>query len=156
MSAAGALTVDTWTANNSMFIINNGKTADTVTVNQSLNGKNNSLVVVPTVSAAREATSSLPLVNAPKATESDVYVKPNHTTYGFPYLYTATEYGGNGEQQAMAVGGFDVQQDKAAIQAGKSVMDVGYKSFLTEMNNLNYRMGDLRNTHGDTGTGAHL
>lgn len=158
VGAAGALTVDTLTANNSMFIINtNGKTADTVTVNQSLNGKNNSLVVVPTVSAAREATSSLPLVNAPKATESDVFMlNPITQRTGF-HTYTPqlsmveTE---NSKQWRLE--GFDVQQDKAAIQAGKSVMDVGYKSFLTEMNNLNYRMGDLRNTHGDTGTWARI
>ena len=37
----GSLTVDTLTASNSQFVMNtDGKTADTVTVNQSLSGKN--------------------------------------------------------------------------------------------------------------------
>ncbi|MGU0171346.1 hypothetical protein ACVXG8_04775 [Escherichia coli] len=106
VGAAGALTVDTLTANNSMFIINtNGKTADTVTVNQSLNGKNNSLVVPDGFCCQRSNFISPTGQRAESHGKRCVYVKPNHTTYGFPYLYTATEYGGNGEQQAMAVGG---------------------------------------------------
>ncbi len=28
-------------------------------------------------------------------------------------------------------------------------MDLGYKNFITEINNLNDRMGDLRHTHGE-------
>ncbi|MHA6633707.1 S6 family peptidase [Citrobacter farmeri] len=155
---AGALNVDTLTANNSTFIINtNGKTADTVTVNQSLTGKNNSLVVVPTGSAASETVSTLPLVNAPKATQSDVFtLKPITQRTGFHTYTPQLGMVETANSKQWRLEGFDIQQDKAALQAGKSVMDVGYKSFLTEMNNLNYRMGDLRNTQGDTGAWARI
>ncbi len=35
-------------------------------------------------------------------------------------------------------------------------MNAGYKNFMTEVNNLNKRMGDLRDTNGDAGAlGAH-
>ena len=155
---AGALNVDTLTANNSTFIINtNGKTADTVTVNQSLTGKNNALVVVPTGSAASETVSTLPLVNAPKATQSDVFtLKPITQRTGFHTYTPQLGMVETANSKQWRLEGFDIQQDKAALQAGKSVMDVGYKSFLTEMNNLNYRMGDLRNTQGDTGAWARI
>lgn len=155
---AGALNVDTLTANNSTFIINtNGKTVDTVTVNQSLTGKNNSLVVVPTGSAASETVSTLPLVNAPKATQSDVFtLKPITQRTGFHTYTPQLGMVETANSKQWRLEGFDIQQDKAALQAGKSVMDVGYKSFLTEMNNLNYRMGDLRNTQGDTGAWARI
>lgn len=155
---AGALNVDTLTANNSTFIINtNGKTADTVTVNQSLTGKNNALVVVPTGSAASEKVSSLPLVNAPKATQSDVFtLKPITQRTGFHTYTPQLGMVETANSKQWRLEGFDIQQDKAALQAGKSVMDVGYKSFQTEMNNLNYRMGDLRNTQGDTGAWARI
>lgn len=155
---AGALNVDTLTANNSTFIINtNGKTADTVTVSQSLTGKNNSLVVVPTGSAASETVSTLPLVNAPKATQSDVFtLKPITQRTGFHTYTPQLGMVETANSKQWRLEGFDIQQDKAALQAGKSVMDVGYKSFLTEMNNLNYRMGDLRNTQGDTGAWARI
>ncbi|MBD4426919.1 autotransporter outer membrane beta-barrel domain-containing protein, partial [Xanthomonas citri pv. citri] len=36
------------------------------------------------------------------------------------------------------------------------IMNTGFKNFLTEMNNLNYRMGDLRNIHGETGAWARV
>ncbi|EMO7867635.1 autotransporter outer membrane beta-barrel domain-containing protein, partial [Citrobacter amalonaticus] len=61
--AAGSLTVDTLTASNSQFIMNtDGKTADTVTVKQSLTGKNNALVVVPSVDSVSKETSPVALV----------------------------------------------------------------------------------------------
>lgn len=41
----------------------------------------------------------------------------------------------------MASGGFYIQPDKAALRTGKSFMDLGYKNFITEINNLNDRMG---------------
>ncbi|MBC6532982.1 S6 family peptidase [Citrobacter amalonaticus] len=156
--AAGSLTVDTLTASNSQFIMNtDGKTADTVTVKQSLTGKNNALVVVPSVDSVSKETSPVALVTAPKATAADVFtLKPVTQRAG---VHTFTPQMGiveSGNSKQWRLEGFDVQQDNAAVQASKAVMNTGYKNFLTEMNNLNYRMGDLRNTHGETGAWARV
>ena len=156
--AAGSLTVDTLTASNSQFIMNtDGKTADTVTVKQSLTGKNNALVVVPSVASVSKETSPVALVTAPKATAADVFtLKPVTQRAG---VHTFTPQMGiveSGNSKQWRLEGFDVQQDNAAVQASKAVMNTGYKNFLTEMNNLNYRMGDLRNTHGETGAWARV
>lgn len=156
--AAGSLTVDTLTASNSQFITNtDGKTADSVTVKQSLTGKNNTLVVVPSVNSVSQEASPVALVTAPKTTAADVFtLKPVTQRAG---VHTFTPQLGvveNGDSKQWRLEGFDVQQDNAALQAGKSVMNTGFKNFLTEMNNLNYRMGDLRNTHGETGAWARV
>ncbi|EQC1556922.1 S6 family peptidase [Citrobacter amalonaticus] len=156
--AAGSLTVDTLTASNSQFIMNtDGKTADTVTVKQSLTGKNNALVVVPSVASVSKETSPVALVTAPKATAADVFtLKPVTQRAG---VHTFTPQMGiveSGNSKQWRLEGFDVQQDNAALQASKAVMNTGFKNFLTEMNNLNYRMGDLRNTHGETGAWARV
>ncbi|WP_426346462.1 S6 family peptidase [Cronobacter universalis] len=156
--AAGSLTVDTLTASNSQFIMNtDGKTADTLTVKQSLTGKNNALVVVPSAASVSKETSPVPLVTAPKATADGVFtLKPVTQRAG---VHTFTPQMGiveSGNSKQWRLEGFDVQQDSAALQASKAVMNTGYKNFLTEMNNLNYRMGDLRNTHGETGAWARV
>ncbi|KEY53317.1 S6 family peptidase [Citrobacter amalonaticus] len=156
--AAGSLTVDTLTASNSQFIMNtDGKTADTVTVKQSLTGKNNALVVVPSVASVSKETSPVALVTAPKATAADVFtLKPVTQRAG---VHTFTPQMGiveSGNSKQWRLEGFDVQQDNAALQASKAIMNTGFKNFLTEMNNLNYRMGDLRNTHGETGAWARV
>jgi serine protease autotransporter len=154
----GSLTVDTLTASNSQFIMNtDGKTADTVTVKQLLSGKNNMLVVVPSVDSVSQGVSPVPLVAAPKATATGVFtLKPVTQRAG---VHTFTPQVGvveSGNSKQWRLNGFDVQQDNVALQAGKSFMDTGYKNFLTEMNNLNYRMGDLRNTHGESGAWARV
>ncbi|EGT3574386.1 autotransporter outer membrane beta-barrel domain-containing protein [Citrobacter amalonaticus] len=154
----GSLTVDTLTASNSQFIMNtDGKTADTVTVKQSLTGKNNALVVAPSVASVSKGASPVALVTAPKTTAADVFtLKPVTQRVG---IHTFTPQMGiveSGNSKQWRLEGFDVQQDNAALQASKAVMNTGYKNFLTEMNNLNYRMGDLRNTHGETGAWARV
>ncbi|EFE9120012.1 autotransporter outer membrane beta-barrel domain-containing protein [Escherichia coli] len=156
--AEGALTVDSLTASDSQFIINtDGKTADTIKVKQSLIGKNNALVVVPSVPSARKVPSPVALVTAPKATATEVFtLKPVTQRAG---VHTFTPQLGiveSGNSKEWRLEGFDIQQDNATLQASKSVMNMGYKNFLTEMNNLNYRMGDLRNTHGETGAWARV
>lgn len=156
--AAGSLTVDTLAASNGQFIMNtDGKTADTVTVNQSLTGKNNALVVVPSVASVSQGASPVALVTAPKTTAADVFtLKPVTQRAG---VHTFTPQVGvmeSGNSKQWRLEGFDIQQDNAALQASKAVMDTGYKNFLMEMNNLNYRMGDLRNTHGETGAWARV
>lgn len=156
--APSSLTVDTLTTSNSQFILNtDGKTADTVQVKQSLAGKNNALVVVPTATSVSQKTTSVPLVTAPKATASDVFTLTPVAQRSGLHTFTpniALVETGNSKQWRLE--GFDVQQNKPALQASKSVMDTGYKNFLTEMNNLNYRMGDLRNTRGETGAWVRI
>ncbi|STP43290.1 serine protease (autotransporter) [Escherichia coli] len=45
---------------------------------------------------------------------------------------------------------------KAAAAKADSFMNAGYKNFMTEVNNLNKRMGDLRDTNGDAGAWARI
>ncbi|WP_253030819.1 S6 family peptidase [Escherichia coli] len=154
----GSLTVDDLVASNSQFIVNtDGKTADTVTVKQSLTGKNNALTVVPTAVSVSNEVSPVPLVTAPKSTSADVLtLNPVTQHVGFHTVTPQVGVVESGNSKQWRLEGFDVQQDKASLQSGKSFMSTGYKNFLTEVNNLNYRIGDLRNTHGETGTWARI
>lgn len=154
----GSLTVDDFVASNSQFIVNtDGKTADTVTVKQSLTGKNNVLTVVPTALPVNNEVSSVPLVTAPKSTSADVLtLNPVTQHAGFHTFTPQVGIVESEDSKQWLLEGFDVQQDKALLQSGKSFMDMEYKNFLTEMNNLNYRMGDLRNTLGESGTWARI
>lgn len=154
----GSLTVDTLTASNSQFVMNtDGKTADTVTVNQSLSGTNNALVVAPSVASVSQGMSPVALVTAPKTTASDVFtLTPVTQRVGLHTFTPLVDIVESGNNKLWQLEGFDIQQDSAALLASKAVMNTGYKNFLTEMNNLNYRMGDLRNTHGETGMWARV
>ncbi len=158
IGAAGSLTVNTLTASNSQFIMNtDGKTADTITVKQSLAGKNNVLVVVPSVASMSNGTSPIALVTAPKTTDTGVFSLKSVAQRTGVHIFTpqiSIVDSGNSKQWRLE--GFDVQPDNVALKVSKSVMHTGYKNFLTEMNNLNYRMGDLRNTHGETGAWARV
>ena len=154
----GSLTVDTLTADNSQFVMNtDGKKADKVTVNQSLSGKNNTLVVVPSAASVSQGTSPLALITAPKTTAADVFTLTPVTQRAGIHTFTPqVSIVENGDSKQWQLEGFNIQQDKAALQVSKAVMNTGYKNFLTEMNNLNYRMGDLRNTQGETGGWARV
>ena len=52
--------------------------------------------------------------------------------------------------------GFRTEGDKAAAAKANSFMNAGYKNFMTEVNNLNKRMGELRDTNGDAGAWARI
>ncbi|EIQ2268022.1 autotransporter outer membrane beta-barrel domain-containing protein [Escherichia coli] len=149
----GSLKVDTLAASNSLFVMNiDGKTADKVTVIQSLSGKNNALVIVPSVAAVNQEMPPVALVTAPKKTAADVFtLKPVTQRVGIHSFTPQVNIVDSGNSKQWLLEGFDIQPDKAVLQVSKAVMNIGYKNFLTEVNNLNYRMGDLRNTHGDAG-----
>ncbi|EQC3334526.1 S6 family peptidase [Escherichia coli] len=154
----GSLTTNTLMANNSTFIMNvYGKAADTVTVSRKLAGKNNTLVVVPTVASVKEGASSVPLVTAPKETQHDVFtLNPVSLRAGFHNVTPQIDLLETDTSKQWRLHGFNVQPDKHALRTGKSFMDVGYKNFIAEISNLNDRMGDLRHTHGDTGAWARI
>lgn len=156
--APGALAVNNLTANNSQIVMNiDGKTGDKLTVSQSLSGKNNTLVVVPSVASVSHGKSPVALITAPKNTAADVFtLKPVTQRTGIHSFTPQVNVVESGNSKQWQLEGFDVQQDNTALQVSKAVMNTGYKNFLTEMNNLNYRMGDLRNTYGETGAWARV
>lgn len=154
----GGLTSDTLEATNSSFIINaDGKAADTVTVNQALTGGNNTLVVIPTTNSVKQGGDPVSLVTAPKNTQSDIFtLNPVSINAGFHSFTPQLDVLETDVNKQWRLEGFYIQPDKAALRTGKSFMDLGYKNFITEINNLNDRMGDLRHTHGETGAWARL
>lgn len=154
----GSLTADTLMTDNSTFIMNvDGKAADTVTVSQTLAGNNNRLFVVPTAASVKQGASAVPLVTAPKETQSGVFtLNPVSLHAGLHNFTPKLEVLQTDTGKQWRLQGFDVQPDKRALRAGKSFMDVGYKNFITEINNLKDRMGDLRHTHGETGVWARI
>ncbi|HED1360117.1 TPA: autotransporter outer membrane beta-barrel domain-containing protein, partial [Escherichia coli] len=154
----GGLTSDTLEATNSSFIINaDGKAADTVTVNQALTGGNNTLVVIPTTNSVKQGGDPVSLVTAPKNTQSNIFtLNPVSINAGFHSFTPQLDVLETDVNKQWRLEGFYIQPDKAALRTGKSFMDLGYKNFITEINNLNDRMGDLRHTHGETGAWARL
>lgn len=154
----GALNVEALVTNNSQFIINtDGKTADMITVKKSLTGKNNMVVVVPATTSVNKIAFPLSIIKAPKATSDDVFLlKPITRRAGFHTFLPRLKVVETESSKQWLLEGMDVQQDKTLLQKSKSFMDTGYKNFLIEMKDLNYRTGDLRDMHGEAGTWASI
>ncbi|EJB4290378.1 serine protease autotransporter toxin SigA, partial [Shigella flexneri] len=60
------------------------------------------------------------------------------------------------EHTTWTLTGYKVAENTASSGAAKSYMSGNYKAFLTEVNNLNKRMGDLRDTNGEAGAWARI
>ena len=145
------------TINNSQIVMTtDGETSSNITVSDHLTGQNNILYVMPTQSLTGMSASDIPLITATKGTDSTFAFKTVAQRVGFHSMTPNVDMVKSGEAMQWRLKGFDVQQDRTVTEDGQRVMGIGYKNFLSEVNNLNLRMGDLRDTKGETGAWARL
>ncbi|EDX9923272.1 autotransporter outer membrane beta-barrel domain-containing protein [Salmonella enterica] len=145
------LATDTLQANQSAFALRTDlKDSDKIVVNQNAEGRDNTLFVNFLKKPSGKESLNIPLVSAPAGTNPAMFKAAERVT-GFslvtPTLHTTEQDG----KIQWILDGFKTAPDKGAARSANSFMGMGYKNFMTEVNNLNKRMGDLRDTQGEDG-----
>ncbi|HAV0410704.1 TPA: autotransporter outer membrane beta-barrel domain-containing protein [Salmonella enterica] len=145
------LTTDTLQASQSAFALRTDlKDSDKIVVNQKAEGRDNTLFVNFLKKPSGQESLNIPLVSAPAGTNPAMFKAAERVT-GFslvtPILRTTERDG----KIQWVLDGFKSAPDKGSATSANSFMGMGYKNFMTEVNNLNKRMGDLRDTQGEDG-----
>ncbi|EOY5093982.1 S6 family peptidase [Citrobacter amalonaticus] len=150
------LTVNTLDATGSDFVLRTDlKNADKISVTGKASGSDNTLNVSFMKNPAPGQSLNIPLVSAPAGTAGDVFKAGTRVT-GFSRVTPTLHVDTTGGSTKWILDGFRAEADKAAAAKADSFMNAGYKNFMTEVNNLNKRMGELRDTKGDAGAWARI
>lgn len=150
------LTVNTLDATGSDFVLRTDlKNADKISVTGKAGGSDNTLNVSFMKNPAPGQSLNIPLVSAPAGTAGDVFKAGTRVT-GFSRVTPTLHVDTTGGCTKWILDGFRAEADKAAAAKADSFMNAGYKNFMTEVNNLNKRMGELRDTKGDAGAWARI
>lgn len=150
------LTVDELTTNNSAFVMRtNLNNSDQLVVNNSLQGKDNLLIVDFIEKNGNAQGLDIDLVSAPENTNDNVF-RASTQRIGFSDVTPIIENKTDGNEKTWTLTGYQVKASQSAAKTAKSFMSGGYKAFLAEVNNLNKRMGDLRDINGETGAWARI
>lgn len=165
-----SVSVDSLALDDSLvFMTTDGQSADRITVRQSLTGRNNGLHVrlapslahspthSPAHSPAGLASAPVILVTAPKGTRNDVFsLNAPERELAFHRQAPQVAVVETDSATQWVLQGVKTRRNERHIDNGRNFMDVHYRNFLTEVNNLNRRMGDLRDAHGETGGWARM
>ncbi|EFO0221000.1 autotransporter outer membrane beta-barrel domain-containing protein [Escherichia coli] len=150
------LTVKTLDATGSDFVLRTDlKGADKISITEKASGSDNTLNVSFMKNPSLGQSLNIPLVSAPAGTSGDIFKAGTRVT-GFSRVTPTLRVDTTGGSTKWILDGFRTEADKAAAAKANSFMNAGYKSFMTEVNNLNKRMGDLRDTNGDAGAWARI
>ncbi|EEW7793383.1 serine protease autotransporter toxin EatA [Escherichia coli] len=141
-------------ASNSVFLVhvNNGQ-ADQLNVTGKLQGSNNTILVNFFNKAANG--TNVTLITAPKGSDENTF-KAGTQQIGFSNITPEIRTENTDTATKWVLTGYQSVADARASKIATDFMDSGYKSFLTEVNNLNKRMGDLRDSQGDAGGWARI
>ncbi|HHS5490055.1 TPA: serine protease autotransporter toxin Sat [Escherichia coli] len=150
------LTVDNLTIDDSAFVLRaNLAQADQLVVNKSLSGKNNLLLVDFIEKNGNSNGLNIDLVSAPKGTAVDVF-KATTRSIGFSDVTPVIEQKNDTDKAIWTLIGYKSVANADAAKKATLLMSGGYKAFLAEVNNLNKRMGDLRDINGESGAWARI
>ncbi|CBG91787.1 autotransporter outer membrane beta-barrel domain-containing protein [Citrobacter rodentium] len=150
------LTVNSLDATGSDFVLRTDlKNADKISVTGKASGSDNTLNVSFMKNPAPGQSLNIPLVSAPAGTAENVFKAGTRVT-GFSRVTPTLHVDTTGGSTKWILDGFRTEADKAAAANADSFMNAGYKNFMTEVNNLNKRMGELRDTNGDAGAWARI
>ncbi|EMF3575795.1 autotransporter outer membrane beta-barrel domain-containing protein [Salmonella enterica] len=145
------LTVDNLTANQSSFVLRTDlKNSDKITIKQHAQGSENTLVVNWLRKPSGRESLNIPLVSAPAGTDPTMFKAAERAT-GFSLVAPRIRTEEKNGITSWVLDGFNVAPNKSVTRSANSLLDTGKKNFLTEVNNLNKRMGDLRDTQGEDG-----
>ncbi len=149
------LTVDELTTNGTAYAMRTDlKNADKLVVNQKLSGKDN-ILLVDFLNKPTGEKLDIELVSAPGNSSKDVF-KGSEQAIGFSNVTPVITAIDAGDKTTWNLTGYRMAENPAATQSASGLASVGYKSFLSEVNNLNKRMGDLRDINGEAGAWARI
>ncbi len=133
----------------------NSQESDKLVVNKSLSGNNNLLLVDFIEKKGSDNNLKIDLVSAPKGTSGDVF-KTETQTVGFSDVTPVIEQKNDNDKATWTLTGYKTVANPDAAKKATSLMSGGYKAFLAEVNNLNKRMGDLRDINGEAGAWTRI
>ncbi|WP_244579623.1 temperature-sensitive protease autotransporter hemagglutinin Tsh/Hbp [Escherichia coli] len=150
------LTTDNLDAVQSAFVMRTDlNKADKLVINKSATGHDNSIWVNFLKKPSNKDTLDIPLVSAPEATADNLF-RASTRVVGFsdvtPILSVRKEDG----KKEWVLDGYQVARNDGQGKAAATFMHISYNNFITEVNNLNKRMGDLRDINGEAGTWVRL
>ncbi|EEZ9044656.1 hemoglobin-binding protease autotransporter Hbp, partial [Escherichia coli] len=150
------LTTDNLDAVQSAFVMRTDlNKADKLVINKSTTGHDNSIWVNFLKKPSNKDTLDIPLVSAPEATADNLF-RASTRVVGFsdvtPILSVRKEDG----KKEWVLDGYQVARNDGQGKAAATFMHISYNNFITEVNNLNKRMGDLRDINGEAGTWVRL
>ena len=150
------LTTDNLDAVQSAFVMRTDlNKADKLVINKSATGHDNSIWVNFLKKPSDKDTLDIPLVSAPEATADNLF-RASTRVVGFsdvtPILSVRKEDG----KKEWVLDGYQVARNDGQGKAAATFMHISYNNFITEVNNLNKRMGDLRDINGEAGTWVRL
>nr|AAC44731.1 EspC [Escherichia coli] len=141
-------------ANNATFLMHtNTSQADQLNVTNKLLGSNNTVLVDFLNKPASEM--NVTLITAPKGSDEKTFTAGTQQI-GFSNVTPVISTEKTDDATKWMLTGYQTVSDAGASKTATDFMASGYKSFLTEVNNLNKRMGDLRDTQGDAGVWARI
>ncbi|EKG8015794.1 autotransporter outer membrane beta-barrel domain-containing protein, partial [Escherichia coli] len=150
------LTVNDLTTSDSTFVLRSDSTgSDKVVVKNKLEGKNNNLLVDYVANDGKHNSLNLELVSAPTGTAADVFNSQTQNV-GFSDVTPVIEQKDSGEKTTWTLKGFNAVANQQSAEKAENFMSADYKNFLAEVNNLNKRMGDLRDINGEAGAWARI
>ncbi|WP_096309265.1 S6 family peptidase [Escherichia coli] len=150
------LTVNEIKSDDSTFVMRSTSTAsDKLVVNNKLEGTNNNLIVDYIANDGKEKTLNHVLISSPKNTAKEVFNAQTQTV-GFSDVKPIIENLDTEENTLWILKGFNTVANQGTTQKAVHFMSSGYKAFLAEVNNLNKRMGDLRDINGEAGAWARI
>ena len=129
--------------------------SDKLIVKNQLTGSNNSLSVDIQKVGNNNSGLNVDLITAPKGSNKEIF-KASTQAIGFSNMSPVISTKEDQEHTTWTLTGYKVAENTASSGAAKSYMSGNYKAFLTEVNNLNKRMGDLRDTNGEAGAWARI
>ncbi|HFV4059243.1 TPA: temperature-sensitive protease autotransporter hemagglutinin Tsh/Hbp, partial [Escherichia coli] len=155
-SSFTTLTTDNLDAVQSAFVMRTDlNKADKLVINKSATGHDNSIWVNFLKKPSNKDTLDIPLVSAPEATADNLF-RASTRVVGFsdvtPILSVRKEDG----KKEWVLDGYQVARNDGQGKAAATFMHISYNNFITEVNNLNKRMGDLRDINGEAGTWVRL
>ena len=155
-SSFTTLTTDNLDAVQSAFVMRTDlNKADKLVINKSATGHDNSICVNFLKKPSNKDTLDIPLVSAPEATADNLF-RASTRVVGFsdvtPILSVRKEDG----KKEWVLDGYQVARNDGQGKAAATFMHISYNNFITEVNNLNKRMGDLRDINGEAGTWVRL
>ncbi|HAM3269600.1 TPA: autotransporter outer membrane beta-barrel domain-containing protein, partial [Escherichia coli] len=149
------LTVDELATSNSAYAMRTDlNNSDKLVVNKKLSGKDN-ILLVDFLNKPSGEKLDIELVSAPGNSSKDVF-KGSEQAIGFSNVTPVITTQETDDKITWSLTGYNTVANKEATRNAAALFSVDYKAFLNEVNNLNKRMGDLRDINGEAGAWARI
>lgn len=153
----GTVSANNLHVENAGFVLNTDlKNSDKVVINKQATGSNNALfveVAKSQKSPTEKRNLNIPLVIAPAGTHPSMFKAVKQVT-GFSVVSPVIHVQENTDNTKWILDSFTAEPNPGTSKPASDFLNMAYKTFVAEVNNMNKRMGDLRNTQGEAGMWA--